>query len=165
MDQQRERGFSILEILVVVMILGLLAAIAIWNYYEAINRARQRRTMADIRTIAVAWEARAVDMKAYNAAGFTMPVAPIAFSDMTTMLAPTYVRNMPKFDGWGRALDFAADSGFGSSTQANTYALRSPGRDGVFSGTTYVQGTTTSFDCDIVYSGGTFIVWPAGGSQ
>ena len=29
-------------------------------------------------------------------------------------------------------------------------------------GNTYTAGPTTSFDCDIVYSGGSFVVWPEG---
>lgn len=161
--RRKSDGFTILELLIVVAIIGLIAAIAIANYLNAAQKTRQKRTMADIRSIGVAWEARAVDVKAYNAAaiGFTMPAAPLMYAQVTTLLSPTYMRNIPNFDGWGNALEFAVDQPIGG-TPAATYAIRSPGRDGRFSGSTYTAGPTTDFDCDIVYSGGAFVVWPEG---
>ena len=47
--------------LVVVAIVGILAAIAIPNLLTAMQRSKQKRTMADIRTVATAAEAFAVD--------------------------------------------------------------------------------------------------------
>ena len=49
------------------------------SHAEAQQSARASGSpMADIRSIGVAWESRAVDTKAYNAAGFTMIEAVIA---------------------------------------------------------------------------------------
>ena len=158
---REQRGFTILEVLIVVAIIGIIAAIAIANYLNSAQRTRQKRTMADIRSIGVAWESRAVDTKSYNAAGFTMPAAALTYADITTLLSPTYMRNIPSADGWGHPLQFASDQAIGGRPAAE-YAIRSPGRDGVFSGNTYTAGPTNAFDCDIVYSGGSFVVWPEG---
>jgi type II secretion system protein G len=160
---RRQRGFTILEVLIVVAIIGIVAAIAMANYLNALQRTKQKRTMADVRSIAIAWESRAVDTKAYNAAAatFNMPATPVTYAELTTLLAPTYMRNIPRTDGWGFPLDFAMDQPVGGP-QASNYAVRSPGRDGQFSGNSYNAGPTTEFDCDIVYSGGAFVVWPEG---
>jgi general secretion pathway protein G len=158
----KARGFSILELLVVVGIVGILSAIAVWNYYAAVSRAKQKRTMADIRNVAAAWEARAVDTKAYNAAGFSFPGAGISAAQLATMLQPTYFKQIPRVDGWGNAYQFSLDSLPGSAVAATTYGIRSAGGDGRFSGTTYTAGPTTDVDCDIVYAAGTFIVYPEG---
>ncbi|MDQ6803092.1 MAG: prepilin-type N-terminal cleavage/methylation domain-containing protein [Acidobacteriota bacterium] len=160
---RRRRGFTILEVLIVVAIIGIIAAVAMANYLNALQKAKQKRTMADIRSLAIAWESRAVDTKSYNAAAatFNMPTSTITYSDLTTLLSPTYMRTIPRTDGWGLPLDFALDHPIGGP-QASTYAIRSPGRDGQFSGNSYTAGPTTEFDCDIVFSSGSFIVWPEG---
>ncbi len=159
---RRERGFTILEVLIVVAILGIIAAVAIWNYYTSIQRARQKRTMADLRSIATAWEARATEVKFYNAASQTFPVpsASISFNELNTMLVPTYMKVLPRIDGWAFPYAFATDQPVGGPS-AEEYMIRSAGRDGVFQAS-YTVGGTTDFDCDIVYSAGSFIVYPEG---
>jgi type II secretion system protein G len=164
MRNDRRNGFTLLELLVVVAIVGVLASIAIWFFMGAMNRAKQKRSMADIRTIAAAWEARAADAKTYNAAGaaFSFPAVSVSYASMSGVLAPTYLRSVPSYDGWQRPFQFGMDSAMGSPTPASTYAIRSAGRDGTFSGTRYTSGPTTDYDCDIVYSGGTFVTYPEG---
>src|SRR5437660_10789719 len=66
---RKQKGFTLIELLIVVAIIGILAAIAIPNLLTAMQRSKQKRTMADMRTIATAWEARATDLNKYNAAG------------------------------------------------------------------------------------------------
>jgi general secretion pathway protein G len=162
----RRNGFSIIELLVSMMIVGIIAAIAMGNYFNAINRAKQKRTMADMRAIAVAWEARAVDVRQYNASGaFTVPAAAITYDDVSTMLMPTYCRSMSRLDGWNHPFDFRLDRGIGNAIGAASYSIRSTGRDGVLAGTTYTDGGTTNYDCDIIYANGQFIVWPEGVQQ
>lgn len=162
----RRNGFSVIELLIAVLIIGIIAAIAMGNYFNAIHRAKQKKTMADMRTTAVAWEARAVDVRQYNAAGaFTMLPASITYPQMATMLIPTYVRQVAMSDGWGYALDFNVDQAIGSATGAAGYAIRATARDGLTEGNTYAGGPTTDFDCDIVYASGQFMVWPEGTQQ
>ncbi len=163
----KNQGFTILETLIVCAILGFLAAIAIPMYMNAQNRAKQAKTISNMRTIAMAWEARAAEVKAYNAGGasFAMPANVVDETELTTILTPTYIKSIPGTDGWGSALDFALDSVIGSATPASLYSIRSPGRDGVFEAKkkkNYRIQVTTNFDCDIVYSNGAFIAYPQG---
>ena len=144
-----------MEILVVVAIIAILSMIAIVNYVAALNRAKQKKTAADIRTIATAWETRAGDLGRYNAAGFTFPSAPMTHAQLRTILVPTFTQVLPTLDGWGRPLQFATEG-----DPATLYGIRSAGRDGTFDSGPYVGGSTTDPDCDIVYSGGMFVVYP-----
>lgn len=62
---KEKTGFTLIELLVVVAIIGILAAIALPNFLEAQTRAKVSRTKADMRTLANAIEAYAVDNNAY----------------------------------------------------------------------------------------------------
>ena len=163
MYERRRGGFTMIEILVVLAIIAILSAMVIANYTIGLQRARQKRTMADMRSIAVAWEARAVEYRAYNAAGatFTFPSVPVTSDELKAILMPTYSKVFPVNDGWMHPFDFAIDQTIGAASQASTYAIRSGGADGIRDASEYEHGPTNDFDCDIVYSSGHFLVYPA----
>lgn len=61
----REKAFTLIELLIVVAIIAILAAIAVPNFLEAQVRSKISRTRADIRTVATGLESYAVDNSKY----------------------------------------------------------------------------------------------------
>jgi type II secretion system protein G len=148
MKRFNQKGFTLIELLIVVAIIGIIAAIAIPNLLNAIDRGKQKRSMADIRSIGTSCEEYSIDNNVY-------PVA----ANMTTLaglVEPVYIRNAPDNDGWGRP--------FGVASVIGEYTVCSGGKDGGAC-VTDAAGATSSFNDSITFSGGVFVQWPEGMQQ
>jgi general secretion pathway protein G len=146
---RRDAGFTLIELLVVVAVIGLIVAIAIPNLLAAIDRGKQKRTMADIRSIAVAVESYAVDVNLYP----RYPSVTVVQGGLDVDVMP-YNPTIPLQDAW------AADLLYESDAVGSAYTILSYGKDQLRSPAS--AGRTDSFDCDIIYQGGTFVAWPEG---
>jgi type II secretion system protein G len=159
--KRNSKGFTLIELLIVVAIIGIIVAIAIPNLLNAIQRAKQRRSMGDIRTTATAIEAYAIDFNRYPPAAAVAVPTGLGWTDagtigeISTYISPTYIRVTPLADGWSSWFLYDTD------TNGQSYLLGSAGKDG----TRQASGDgrpTTDFNSDIIYVNGQFVVYPEG---
>lgn len=73
LSPSRPRAFTLIELLIVVAIIAILAAIAVPNFLEAQVRAKVSRCKADMRSTATAVESYAVDNNVYPLYGQIKP--------------------------------------------------------------------------------------------
>lgn len=110
--------------LLVVTAIVLLLALARAPQFITQSRLReQRQTMAEIRTLATALEARATDTNEYPEAR--------SLDELARLLEPKYVPKMPRVDAWGYPLRYEAWRRPGEKVD-NCYGITSPGADGRF---------------------------------
>lgn len=89
------RAFTLIELLIVVAIIAVLAAIAVPNFLEAQTRARVSRSLADLRAMSTAVEAYHIDFNAWPLqAGLTY-----TGEVLDPTLNPTGTVNVTKFVG------------------------------------------------------------------
>ena len=136
-----DEGFSLIELLIVVAIIGIIAAIAVPQLMNAMDRARQRRSMADMRNIATATGMMRVDTGAYAAV-------------LADLSASGYMQVTPTNDGWGRAYVYVAG--------ADSYELGSWGSDGAAGPPQPNPWINEPYDPDLVLINGQFTQAPTG---
>ena len=151
--------FVVVGGLVLVAILGIVAAIAIPNLLTAMQRSKQKRTMADIRSVATALEAFAVDKNEYPRVE--------SFAELNPILTPTYIRELPQLDGWAAPIRYECRSSLSEDSAApcDSYRLSSGGRSRTLETddpASVDPQATRNFDCDIIFANGEFVQYPQG---
>lgn len=88
-----QRGFTIVELLIVIVVIGILAAITIVAYNGVQQRARDVTRSSDIAGIQKALELYRVDNGVYPSVG--TDGTGYALSTLATALVPTYIPKIP----------------------------------------------------------------------
>lgn len=168
----RQTGFTLVELLLVVLIIGLLASILVPNLVEALQKAKQKRTMVDMRGLGTAWLSWMTDQLGAASAGAAKTFdrsdhSPLTYTQLEAFLRPTdtffYAQEIPQFDGWDGEYQYTMRFSAGyssvlvcSGASGRTFEQCSKNEIdvGAFIATEYFQ--------DIVWADGFFVRWPKG---
>src|SRR5262245_32274713 len=115
--REREAGFSLIEVLVVTAVIAILMSVCITSLQNAFDRARQRATMSDMRTISKALEIYRADTGHYPTSGQTM-------TQLVAILIPYQTSVLPSSDAWKHPYTYDYDN-------VDNYTIASYGKDGV----------------------------------
>lgn len=124
--------------------MGIIAAIAIPNLLTSIQRSKQKRTMADMRSISQEIERHRISKGTYPET--------LAVLDVPTTN-----------DGWGHPMRYECIPD--AERRCAGYGIVSAGKDKEFehdSLADYSEDSTVPFDRDIVFANGSFVQYPQG---
>jgi general secretion pathway protein G len=115
--RNRRNGFTLVELMVVILIIGLLATVVIINVMPATDKAAEAKAKADISTLETGIEM-------YRLNRMTYPTGPDA---LQSLVREGFIKRLPK-DPWGNAYHYAAPGGGGRAF--DIYSYGADGREG-----------------------------------
>jgi len=124
-----ENGFTLVELMVVIVILGLLATIVALNVLPSGDRARVEKAKADIAIIEDGLELYKLQNLNYpgTADGLTALItAPASLTDPSRYQKGGYIKKLPK-DPWGRDYLYSSP---GTHGQIDIWSYGADGREG-----------------------------------
>ena len=162
-----QKGFTLIELLIVIAIIGILASVLIPNLLDAMQKAKQKRTLADMRITGTAMFSWLSDQVGAAAAGSPQneldlgTYQEIGITGLRNALVPQYIEHVPERDGW--RFDYKYWLNVTSAAQSQqVMAIGSGGRDRNDVSGQYTAGSfdPTDYDQDIVWVDGFFVRWP-----
>ncbi|MFZ5943367.1 MAG: prepilin-type N-terminal cleavage/methylation domain-containing protein [Bacillota bacterium] len=113
--KKNQKGFTLVELLVVVVILGILATLAMQSIGDRSDDARKAKADADLRTLLSAIELYRVDTGAY----------PATLSGLTSALVPNYLKTLPNVTTYtvtsGEIDEIVVTEGSGGAAKTATF--------------------------------------------
>ncbi|HYG64829.1 MAG TPA: prepilin-type N-terminal cleavage/methylation domain-containing protein [Thermoanaerobaculia bacterium] len=161
------QGFTLIELLIVIAIIGLIAAMLIPNLLDAMNKAKQKKTIADMRITGTAMFSWLTDQVGAAAAGSESSVKIADYNpgkkdadQIKALMVPQYMQEVPPVDGWKYPYEYYLRNDSPLSRQV--MLIRSLGQDRQADRADYAVSAfePTDYAQDIVWADGFFVRWP-----
>ena len=126
--RRNEDGFTLVELMVVIVIIGLLATIVALNVLPSGDKARVEKAKADIATIESGLELYRLQMSTYptTSQGVAALVSAPAGTDASRYQRGGFIKKLPE-DPWGRAYLYASP---GQHGEADVWTYGADGKEG-----------------------------------
>jgi len=164
-----QKGFTLIELLIVIAIIGIIVSMLIPNLLDAMQKAKQKRTIADVRitgTAMFSWLTDQVGAAAAGQANTSVVLAsygsPRPVAALESLLTPSYLQAVPPIDGWKFPYEYYLKTG-SLVHERQIMLIRSQGRNKTFEGDEYTVTSfdSTDYDQDIVWADGFMVRWPS----
>jgi general secretion pathway protein G len=126
---RRHAGFTLLELLVVMVIIGLLAGIVAPQYFAQIGKSNTKVARAQIEALGQALDQYRLDVGRYPTSEQSLAALRAAPSGETRWSGPYLKRDVPQ-DPWGRPYQYRAPGQHGDYDLVSLGADGQPGGDG-----------------------------------
>ncbi len=107
-------------------VVGIIAALLIPNFLDALQKAKQKRTVADVRVVGTAVVSYMTDEN-----GALPPAQDL--EELRPVLVPKYIQSLPVSDGWKRPLRYSCWQESPEAAGCDHFRIVSGGRDGKLS--------------------------------
>jgi type IV pilus assembly protein PilA len=124
-NASNEKGFTLIELMIVIAIIGILAAIAIPQFSAYRARSYNAGAMSDVRNLMTAQEAYFVDFDKYASAAAGAAAAQTAFSNYGYV--PSAGVSTGAITGTSTGYTIADTSNTSAGSQAVSYSVAGPG--------------------------------------
>ena len=124
---QKREGFTLVELMVVIVIIGLLATVVAINVLPSQDRAMVGKARADISVLEQAIETYRLDNLTFPEDLNALTTAPAGLAQPERYRQGGYIRRLPE-DPWGNPYQYRRQSAHGG--QFDVYSLGADGKEG-----------------------------------
>ena len=125
--RQKRQGFTLVELMVVIVIIGLLATVVAINVLPSQDRAMVGKARADISVLEQAIETYRLDNLTFPDDLNALTTAPAGLAQPERYRQGGYIRRLPE-DPWGNPYQYRRQSAHGG--QFDVYSLGADGKEG-----------------------------------